>query len=53
MTRRLVTTRTDGYGVTVELRIEHADTITRQELARTLQLAATEALAAATPTPWT
>lgn len=45
MTRRVFRTRTEGYGVAVEVRVEHADTTTPQELDRTLRLAVAEAKA--------
>lgn len=46
VTRHVIRTRTEGYGVAVEVRVEHAATATPQEVARTLRLAAVEAEAA-------
>ena len=43
MTRRAYKVHADAYGVRVEVRVEHADGATAQELARALDIAAATA----------
>lgn len=43
MSRHRYRVQADGYGVHVELTVEHADTATPQELGRALELAAAQA----------
>lgn len=45
MSRHLFRVQAEGYGVHVEVRVEHAGTATPQELARALELAAAAARA--------
>lgn len=45
MTRHRFRVRADGYGVHLEVTVEHAGTATPEELERALQLAARQVLA--------